>query len=107
MPCMRSWFLRSSSAAKVSSLILRSDLRRFFWPSLKRRFSASSPDSNSLILVSILFIAFLPPFNALLSASSNLDCISLPFPPTSLLHLPFHLDPHVGLSSLIQASSLP
>ena len=31
----------------------------------------SSSDSSSLILVSILFMAFLPPFKALLSASSK------------------------------------
>merc|ERR550517_1200882 len=54
--CMRSWFFLSSSAAKVSSLILRSDLRRFLEASPWRLDSASSSDSSSRMRVSILIM---------------------------------------------------
>merc|ERR1719513_401148 len=68
--CMRSWFFLSSSPAKVSSLIVRSDLRRFLQISPLRLLSASNSDSNSLMRVSILIMALRPPFSALTSASS-------------------------------------
>merc|ERR1719206_690828 len=68
--CMRSWFFLSSSPAKVSSLIVRSDLRRFLQMSPLRLLSASNSDSNSLMRVPILIMALRPPFSALTSASS-------------------------------------
>merc|ERR1719206_841070 len=68
--CIRSLFFLSSSPAKVSSLIVRSDLRRFLQMSPLRLLSASKSDSNSLMRVSILIIALRPPFSALTSASS-------------------------------------
>merc|ERR1719312_1673197 len=68
--CIRSCFFLSSSPAKVSSLIVRSDLRRFLQMSPLRLLSASNSDSNSLMRVSILIMALRPPFSALTSASS-------------------------------------
>merc|ERR1719206_1236294 len=55
--CIRSGFFLSSSPAKVSSLIVRSDLRRFLKMSPLRLLSASNSDSNSLMRVSILIMA--------------------------------------------------
>merc|ERR1719474_66507 len=75
--CIRSWFFLSSSAAKVSSLILRSVLRRFLEESPNLLLSASSSDSSSLTLVSIFIMAFLPPLRAFTSASSARDWASL------------------------------
>merc|ERR1711970_75622 len=69
--CMRSWFLRSSSAWKVSSFILLSDLRRFFWASACLLCSPSSSPSSSRTLVSSLAMVFLPPLSAAASASST------------------------------------
>merc|ERR1719322_670495 len=83
--CMRSWFLRSSSAAKVSSLMDLSDLRRFFVTSAWRLFSASSSDSSSRMRVSILIMAFLPPFRAETSASSARVAASLHWASSSFL----------------------
>merc|ERR1719350_2041236 len=85
--CMRSWFFLSSSWLKVSSLIFLSDLRRFFWLSAIRLFSASISDSSSLMRVSILVMAFLPPLRALVWASSTLACMSLTWASSSLLSL--------------------
>merc|ERR1719206_1289346 len=68
--CIRSGFFLSSSPAKVSSLIVRSDLRRFLKMSPLRLLSASYSDSNSLMRVSIFIMALRPPFSALTSASS-------------------------------------
>merc|ERR1719206_318516 len=68
--CIRSGFFLSSSPAKVSSLIVRSDLRRFLQMFPLRLLSASNSDSNSLMRVSILIMALRPPFSALTSASS-------------------------------------
>merc|ERR1711892_1142285 len=59
--CILSWFFLSSSPAKISSLIPLSDFLKFLETSAKRLPSASSSDSSSLILVSILIMAFLPP----------------------------------------------
>merc|ERR1719323_876085 len=64
------------SQEEVSSLILRSDLRRFFRLSALRLFSASSSDSSSRMRVSILVMAFLPPLRAEVWASSTLACMS-------------------------------
>merc|ERR1719312_1996092 len=68
--CIRSRFFLSSSPANVSSLIERSDLRRFLQMSPLRLLSASNSDSSSLMRVSILIMALRPPFSALTSASS-------------------------------------
>merc|ERR1719206_1412300 len=59
------------------SLIVRSDFLRFLQMSPFLRLSASNSDSNSLMRVSILIMAFLPPFKALTSASSALAPASL------------------------------
>merc|ERR550519_331704 len=83
--CILSWFLRSSSPAKVSSLMDLSDLRRFLVTSPKRLVSASSSDSSSRMRVSILIMAFLPPFRALTSASSARVAASLHWASSSFL----------------------
>merc|ERR1719348_2444869 len=70
--CILSWFFLSSSAAKVSSLMDLSDLRRFLVTSPKRLVSASSSDSSSRMRVSILIMAFLPPLRALTRHVSSL-----------------------------------
>merc|ERR1719433_2199239 len=84
--CILSWFFLSSSAAKVSSLIALSDLRRFLVTSALRLFSASSSDSSSRILVSILIMAFLPPLRAFTSASSARVAASLHWASSSVYH---------------------
>merc|ERR1719483_1929114 len=85
--CMRSWFFLSSSHAKTSSLMVRSDLRRFLKTSPLRRLSASNSDSNSLMRVSILIIAFLPPFRALTFQKFF-------YPSPSLWQYPVHNEVH-------------
>ena len=59
------------STWKVSSLMRRSDLRRFFWASAWRRCSPSSSCSSSRTRCSSLTMAFLPPLRALASDSSR------------------------------------
>merc|ERR1719347_125604 len=83
--CILSWFFLSSSPANVSSLIVLSDLRRFLVTSPKRLVSASSSDSSSRMRVSILIMAFLPPFRALTSASSARVAASLHWASNSFL----------------------
>merc|ERR550532_3012962 len=84
--CILSWFLRSSSAAKLSSLMDLPDLRRFLLTSPKRLVSASSSDSSSRMRVSILIMAFLPPFRALTSALSARVAASLHWASSSFHH---------------------
>uniref|UniRef100_A0A147BD09 Uncharacterized protein n=1 Tax=Ixodes ricinus TaxID=34613 RepID=A0A147BD09_IXORI len=69
--CMRSWFLRSSSAWNCSSLMRRSPLRKFLAASPWRRCSFSSSFSSSRTFCSSFWMIFLPPLSAAASASSR------------------------------------